>query len=106
MTIVVLQLLFPIIRQFSSEAHAFLVAAEVRCCAIVMDDDQLVDFLLPLLYCNCCCSHQVEPYFALPWILTWFSHSLHDLDTISRLFDLFLVSHPLLPLYMAAAVMC
>ena len=47
---------------------------------------------------------QVQPYFALPWILTWFSHSLADVAVVSRMFDLFLVSHPLLPLYASAAV--
>lgn len=47
---------------------------------------------------------QAQPYFALPWILTWFSHSLGDLDVVARIFDVLLVSHPLMPLYLAAAV--
>lgn len=41
----------------------------------------------------------VEPFFALSWILTWFSHSLDDFNTICRLFDLYLSSHPLMILY-------
>ena len=42
------------------------------------------------------------PYFALSWLLTWFAHDVPDLDSIARLFDLFLASHPLMPLYLAA----
>lgn len=42
------------------------------------------------------------PFFALSWLLTWFAHDVPDLESISRLFDLFLSSHPLMPLYLAA----
>jgi hypothetical protein len=44
------------------------------------------------------------PHFALPWLLTWFSHSISSLSATQRLFDAFLLGHPLLPLYMAAAL--
>ena len=48
----------------------------------------------------------MEPFFALSWIITWFSHDIRDTELAKRLFDAFLVSHPLLPLYMAVAMVC
>uniref|UniRef100_A0AC35TYD0 Tubby-like protein n=1 Tax=Rhabditophanes sp. KR3021 TaxID=114890 RepID=A0AC35TYD0_9BILA len=42
--------------------------------------------------------------FALPWPLTWFSHSLHDYSHIVQCFDLFLSSHSLMPIYLASAL--
>lgn len=46
----------------------------------------------------------IMPYYALSWILTWFSHDLESLDKIARLFDLFVASSPLMPVYVASAV--
>ena len=45
------------------------------------------------------------PIFALAWLLTWFAHGVPALPAAARLFDAFLASHPLLPLYAAAAAM-
>lgn len=42
--------------------------------------------------------------FTLPWLLTWFAHSIDDYATIVRLYDLFLASHFLMPVYFAAAL--
>lgn len=42
------------------------------------------------------------PYFALSWYMTWFAHDVRSLPQAARLFDLFLSSHPLMPLYLAA----
>ena len=42
-------------------------------------------------------------HFAVSWLLTWFAHSLENLDDVSRLFDAFLGSDPLTPLYVGAA---
>ena len=42
------------------------------------------------------------PYFALSWHMTWFSHDVASLDQCARLFDLFISSHPLMPMYVAA----
>ncbi len=42
-------------------------------------------------------------HFAVSWRLTWFSHTAAGLPAASRLFDLFLASHPLMPLYIGAA---
>jgi hypothetical protein len=46
----------------------------------------------------------MEPFFALSWILTWFAHEVRDTEAVKRLFDAFLVSHALLPLYMSVAM--
>jgi len=43
--------------------------------------------------------------FALSWILTWFAHDVHNFDVVSRLFDVFLVSHPLFPAYLCVAML-
>ncbi|KAG5674574.1 hypothetical protein PVAND_004528 [Polypedilum vanderplanki] len=42
--------------------------------------------------------------FALPWYLTWFGHSLNTYKSVVRLYDYFLASDPLLPLYVSAAI--
>lgn len=41
----------------------------------------------------------------LPWIITWFSHDIHKAEVASRLLDAFISSHPLFPLYFAAAIL-
>lgn len=49
------------------------------------------------------CDHM---HFAVPWLLTWFSHSLTKLhDQVMRLFDCLLASHPAMLLYFAAALL-
>lgn len=42
--------------------------------------------------------------FALPWYLTWFGHSLNTYKSVVRLYDYFLASDPLLPLYVSASI--
>jgi len=69
-------LVMPLICHFDREVHDFLYACEM------------------------------EPFFALSWIITWFSHDIRDTALAKRLFDAFLVSHPLLPLYVAIAMVC
>ncbi|RUS22066.1 hypothetical protein BC938DRAFT_475290 [Jimgerdemannia flammicorona] len=54
-------------------------------------------------FCNIC-SGNIVPYYALSWILTWYSHDLKDMNKVSRLFDLFLASTPLMPIYVAAMI--
>lgn len=51
-------------------------------------------------------SCEMEPFFALSWVITWFSHEIRDTDLVKRLFDFFLVSHPLMPIYVAVAMVC
>eukprot|EP00811_Abedinium_folium_P000212 NODE_10193_length_1370_cov_5.212389.p1 GENE.NODE_10193_length_1370_cov_5.212389~~NODE_10193_length_1370_cov_5.212389.p1 ORF type:complete len:356 (-),score=105.76 NODE_10193_length_1370_cov_5.212389:302-1300(-) len=44
-----------------------------------------------------------ELHFAVPWVLTWFAHSLPHLHRqVTRLFDCLLTSHPTMILYFAA----
>ncbi|EKX45636.1 hypothetical protein GUITHDRAFT_71204 [Guillardia theta CCMP2712] len=47
---------------------------------------------------ECLSECEVDPIFALSWILTWFAHDLKSLDKIERLYDFFLASHPLMSL--------
>ncbi|VDM27882.1 unnamed protein product [Toxocara canis] len=49
-------------------------------------------------------SVELGSLFALSWPLTWFSHALHHYRQIVLCFDLFLASHPLMPVYFTTAV--
>lgn len=42
--------------------------------------------------------------FLLPWCITWFGHDLTHYTTLVRLFDLFLASEELMPVYLAASI--
>uniref|UniRef100_A0AC35TYZ1 Rab-GAP TBC domain-containing protein n=1 Tax=Rhabditophanes sp. KR3021 TaxID=114890 RepID=A0AC35TYZ1_9BILA len=42
--------------------------------------------------------------FALPWPITWFSHSLHYYQDMVVCFDFLLASHPLMPIYLCATL--
>lgn len=42
--------------------------------------------------------------FCLPWFLTWYGHSLNQYRDVVRLYDYFLASPALLPLYLAATI--
>lgn len=46
----------------------------------------------------------VGTMFALPWYLTWFGHSLNQYRDVVRLYDYFLASPPLMPLYVAVSL--
>lgn len=46
----------------------------------------------------------VGTMFALPWYLTWFGHSLNQYRDVVRLYDYFLASPPLMPLYVAVSM--
>jgi hypothetical protein len=48
---------------------------------------------------------EMEPFFALSWIITWFSHDVRDTSLVKRLFDFFISSHPLMSIYMSVAMM-
>jgi hypothetical protein len=52
------------------------------------------------------CACDMQPFFALSWIITWFAHDVRDTQLVKRLFDFFLVSHPLMSLYVAVAMVC
>jgi len=44
------------------------------------------------------------PYFAVSWVLTWFSHDVENIKAVKRLFDLFICSNPLMPVYVSTAL--
>ncbi|KAG2228994.1 hypothetical protein INT48_002081 [Thamnidium elegans] len=46
----------------------------------------------------------VMPYYALSWILTWFSHDFEDYEKVIRLFDLFIASPAIMPVFIASAI--
>lgn len=46
----------------------------------------------------------VGTLFALPWYLTWFGHSLNSYRDVVRLYDYFLASPFLMPLYATVAI--
>lgn len=46
---------------------------------------------------------QMRPLYALSWVMTWFAHDLTDIQAAYRLYDLFMASHPAMPLYLAAS---
>jgi len=73
-TMSLLQLMYPIIRLSSPSLHSHLVKSELG------------------------------TIFALPWLITWFGHVLPDYSDVVRLYDFFLAGPPLMPVYLAAAI--
>ena len=51
-----------------------------------------------------CYSSNCNYYFCLSCLITWFGHEVNGHSTIMRLTDLFLSTHPMMSLYLAAAV--
>lgn len=47
---------------------------------------------------------EVGVMFGLSWLITWFGHVLNKYDEVVRLFDLFLSSHPWMPMYLTTAI--
>ncbi|XP_026204883.1 TBC1 domain family member 20-like [Anabas testudineus] len=70
----ILNYLMPILEQVDTELHDFMTRAEVG------------------------------TIFALSWLITWFGHVLSDFKHTLRLYDFFLASHPLMPIYLAATI--
>ncbi|XP_077286925.1 TBC1 domain family member 20 [Arctopsyche grandis] len=62
---------------------------------IRLKNEQLADFLK---------KSTVGTMFALPWFLTWFGHSLNRYTDVVRLYDYFLCSPPMFPIYVTAAI--
>ncbi|XP_039767625.1 TBC1 domain family member 20-like isoform X2 [Ornithorhynchus anatinus] len=60
----------------------------------------ILNYLSPLLARESPRLHR----FMERWLLTWFGHVLPDTAHVLRLADFFLASHPLMPIYLAAAV--
>lgn len=70
----------------------------------------LLNYIFPLIYrlhptlCDYLDRSGVGTMFCLPWFLTWYGHSLNRYRDVVRLYDYFLASPPLLPLYLAATI--
>lgn len=69
-----------------------------------------LEFIYPIIFSvdrelyNFMRKSQVGVHFALSWLLTWFAHVIDDYKSIVRLYDLFVASHPLMPVYLTASV--
>ncbi|XP_044028671.1 TBC1 domain family member 20 [Siniperca chuatsi] len=70
----ILNYLMPILEQVDTELHDFMIRAEVG------------------------------TIFALSWLITWYGHVLSEFKRTLRLYDFFLASHPLMPIYLAATI--
>lgn len=42
--------------------------------------------------------------FGLSWLITWYSHVMDNLVVILRLYDFFIATHPLMPVYLGAII--
>ncbi|VDN24056.1 unnamed protein product [Dibothriocephalus latus] len=47
---------------------------------------------------------QLEPFFTLSWVLTWFTHILSNSNDIHRLYDLFLATDSIMLIYLSVSV--
>lgn len=43
--------------------------------------------------------------FCLPWLLTWFSHTLNDIEQVYRIFDFLLCQQPYFIIYLCASLL-
>lgn len=70
----------------------------------------LLNYIFPLIHrlhpalCDYLDRSGVGTMFCLPWFLTWYGHSLNRYRDVVRLYDYFLASPALLPLYLAATI--
>ncbi|XP_063306984.1 TBC1 domain family member 20-like isoform X2 [Pelobates fuscus] len=68
----------------------------------------MLNYLMPLIQSQSTPLHdflfrsEVGYIFALSWLITWYGHVLSDYHQVLRLYDFFLASHPLMPVYCAA----
>lgn len=83
----------------------------VECMQETMEPTQRrLMFIYPLVrkenaaLCNYLERSTVGTLFALPWYLTWFGHSLNSYRSVVRLYDYFLASDFLLPIYVTSAI--
>ena len=72
----------------------------------------LLHFMYPVIKQECSELYEyleeseVGTIFALPWLITWFSHVLPNYKDVVRLFDFFLAhsQSPMMPVYLATAI--
>lgn len=94
----------------SLECRAARLSREVRACSELAcfllgsnTDESTVVFEIANMLAVCRRS-EVGSVFCLSWLITWFGHVVNGLDRIIRMYDFFIASHPLMPMYLAAAV--
>jgi len=79
-------------------------------CPTMTETTLLLDFIMPILKEEDAELHdflqdcEVGTVFALSWLITWYGHVIAEHKYIVRLFDYFVATHPLMPLYVAAAM--
>ena len=67
--------------------------------------DIIVEILLLIILVSCFYFRsELGTIFCLPWTITWFGHVLNDYETVVRLFDVFITSHPWTSMYLSAVV--
>ncbi len=59
-------------------------------------DEKLHDYLI---------LRELGPTVFLTWMITLFSHDIHDSEIASRMFDAIIASHPVMPLYFTVAIL-
>lgn len=70
----------------------------------------LLHYMYPILHRECpelfefLEQSEVGTIFALPWLITWFGHVLPHYVDVVRLYDFFMAQPPLMPIYLAAAI--
>jgi len=70
----------------------------------------LLQLMYPIIRISCPPLHEhliqseLGTIFALPWLITWFGHVLPDYSDVVRLYDFFLAGPPLMPVYLATAI--
>ena len=59
-----------------------------------------------LNYCTLSDTNRAElgVIFSLSWLITWYSHVMENLRIILRLYDFFIATDPLMPIYLGAIV--
>ncbi|XP_065208354.1 TBC1 domain family member 20 [Planococcus citri] len=71
---------------------------------------ELLEYIFPLMnhvhpeLCDYLERAEVGTMFCLPWFLTWYSHTLTKYEHVGRLYDYFLASEALIPLYLVPMV--
>ena len=78
-------------RYFECYAKVFITSQLVHS----EEDPELHEFLI---------ESDVGTIFALSWLITWYGHVISEHKYVVRLFDFFVATHPLMPLYIAAAM--
>eukprot|EP00538_Stauroneis_constricta_P002418 CAMPEP_0119562198 /NCGR_PEP_ID=MMETSP1352-20130426/19707_1 /TAXON_ID=265584 /ORGANISM="Stauroneis constricta, Strain CCMP1120" /LENGTH=482 /DNA_ID=CAMNT_0007610545 /DNA_START=243 /DNA_END=1688 /DNA_ORIENTATION=+ len=55
-------------------------------------------------YALACCDIDLSN-LCLPWMITWFTHDIHNHAVAVRFIDAFIASHPMLPFYLSVAIL-